>query len=556
MRRVFPRRGTHRETNVIKTLHTYLIRELLKLTGLALVAFTVLMTVLAVIEPLRKRGLSPGQVVAFFGYMLPVMFSLTLPIAVLFATTMVYGRFSQDNELTACRASGISTLSILAPAVLLGGAVTVATAGLNNYISPRMMAVGERAIKSNVRNLVYHPIKAWGYVSVGNYILHADDVLIETENPREMTLRGMVVIDKEDRAEVGMISASTAYVNLKQYHGDTYASIYPLNSVANMGRVAFQQTLADLESLRLPSLTSENPNWYDWSRLVEVYRDPTKHAGTARRLEEIARKIRHDMLAHDLVETINNGEKYGKLHKDDQTFVIEAPRADIGQTGQAELSWRPPRDDGSARLVRVAVTGPHGVRLRLTARRAMVTAKWSVMSETSNVTIRLWDNVKSVGPDGVLVERKQWESGSIPLPDHVIAATKDIDPTRLYRNPQQLNISSDTMADIEKLRTGEIAKLKNRIIAEMNTRFAYSISCLLLVGIGAAIGLIFRGGQVISAFALSVIPAAVVIIMIIMGKEMVKNPDVSSAAGIMVIWSGIVALAAAMTWLYAKLARQ
>lgn len=540
---------------MIKTLHTYLTRELLKQTGLALAAFTVLMTVLAVVEPLRKRGLSPGQVLAFFGYMLPVMFSLTLPIAVLFATTMVYGRFSQDNELTACRASGISTLSILVPAVLLGGAVTVATAGLNNYVSPRMMSIGERAIKSNVRNLIYHPIKAWGYVSMGKYILHADDVLLETDNPREMTLQGMVVIDRRDTTEAKMIAASTAYVNLKEYRGDTYASVYPINPTVNMGKVAAQQTLTDLESLRLPTLTSEEPDWYDWNRLVAVYRDPTKHAGTSRKLEKISRKIRHDMFARDVVDAINGNGRYAKLKKGGKTYIIEAPKAQAEGTGRAKISYEPP-GDGPSRPIVVTVAGADGGRRRITARHGMVTATWSVMTETSNVTIRLWGNVKDRGADGRIVERSEFEVGQVPLPDYIVHATKDIDPRRLYRNPEQFNVSSSTLDDIEYLKSDDIKELKNRIVAEMNLRTAYSMSCLLLVAMGGALGLMFRGGQVISAFALSVIPAAVVIIMMLMGKEMVKNTDVSNAAGILVTWSGIAALLAAVITLYVKLARR
>ena len=55
------------------------------------------------------------------------MVSLTLPIAALFAATIIYGRFSQDNELMACRASGICTLSLLRPAVWLGVVVSIVT---------------------------------------------------------------------------------------------------------------------------------------------------------------------------------------------------------------------------------------------------------------------------------------------------------------------------------------------------------------------------------------------------------------------------------------------
>ena len=99
---------------MIRTIHFYLARELIKVTLLALIAFTLVLTVVAIFEPLRQQqGLAAEQVLALFGYLLPMMLSVTLPVGAMFATTIVYGRFSQDNEFIACRASGISTGSLL-----------------------------------------------------------------------------------------------------------------------------------------------------------------------------------------------------------------------------------------------------------------------------------------------------------------------------------------------------------------------------------------------------------------------------------------------------------
>jgi len=44
--------------------------------------------------------------------------------------------------------------------------------------------------------------------------------------------------------------------------------------------------------------------------------------------------------------------------------------------------------------------------------------------------------------------------------------------------------------------------------------------------------------------------------MIIMGKKMVTNPDVSQAKGIAVIWGGVLALALAKLIVYARLSRK
>ena len=77
-----------------------------------------------------------------------------------------------------------------------------------------------------------------------------------------------------------------------------------------------------------------------------------------------------------------------------------------------------------------------------------------------------------------------------------------------------------------------------------------------MVALGAALGVIFRGGQLISAFALSVAPATVIIVLILMGKEMVRNPDSSFEWGLVSIWAGLVVLLVANVFVYGRLVRR
>ena len=132
----------------------------------------------------------------------------------------------------------------------------------------------------------------------------------------------------------------------------------------------------------------------------------------------------------------------------------------------------------------------------------------------------------------------------------------EIDLADLYSNPEQFTTNEKILRQFHYLRDKRIPKLKNALIAELHARIAYGISCFLMVAMGAAMGLIFRGGQFISAFAISAVPAAVVIAMLLMGKGMVRNPDVSASLGLACIWGGIVALMVANMLLYLHLARK
>jgi lipopolysaccharide export system permease protein len=74
-----------------------------------------------------SRGLGFDVMLEFFFSNIAWIFALSVPMSVLVATLMAFGRLSGDNEITALKASGVSTLQMLAPIVI---GATVLAAGL------------------------------------------------------------------------------------------------------------------------------------------------------------------------------------------------------------------------------------------------------------------------------------------------------------------------------------------------------------------------------------------------------------------------------------------
>src|SRR5438132_10242160 len=103
-----------------RTLFWYIFKDLLKIFFLTSGVLAGIMSFGGLLRPLTEHGLDASQVGRMLTYFQPAMWTYSLPIAALFATTMVYGRLSADNELTACRAAGISYLSVAMPAFVLG----------------------------------------------------------------------------------------------------------------------------------------------------------------------------------------------------------------------------------------------------------------------------------------------------------------------------------------------------------------------------------------------------------------------------------------------------
>ncbi|MCK4602371.1 MAG: LptF/LptG family permease, partial [Phycisphaerae bacterium] len=154
------------------------------------------------------------------------------------------------------------------------------------------------------------------------------------------------------------------------------------------------------------------------------------------------------------------------------------------------------------------------------------------------------------------LRRGDWPIGQLVMPAGISQAAETIELKGVYRAPEDYTTDEKIIRDIRHLNDRDIPKLLGDIRAEMHGRIAYGLSCFLLVAIGAALGLIFRGGHIISAFTISVVPAAGVIVMLLMGKVMISNPDVPEINGILAIWGGIVGLFVATAAVYWSLMRR
>ncbi len=93
---------------------------------------------LRAIDRFIGKGLDIGTIFEYLFLNLGWISALAVPMAVLVAALMAFGQFSEDNEITAMRSSGISFTTIILPALTMGLLISITLILFNAFIMPEM----------------------------------------------------------------------------------------------------------------------------------------------------------------------------------------------------------------------------------------------------------------------------------------------------------------------------------------------------------------------------------------------------------------------------------
>lgn len=234
-----------------KIILRYIISEILPPFFVGLLAFTIILLVgrmLKLVELVVTRGVPLEQIAKLFLLILPTFLEMTVPMAFLLAILLGLGRMSNDQELLAMKASGISPTQILWPVTILALIIAAGTLALTLFARP----AANFALKKELYNIAKSRIGTAIKEKVFNDDFPKILIYVEEIIPPGNTAQGVLIVDKRERSREDIILGKVARITtdedtnslgLRLFDGSIYER--------EQGRSGFSQTRFNIYDFKL-----------------------------------------------------------------------------------------------------------------------------------------------------------------------------------------------------------------------------------------------------------------------------------------------------------------
>ncbi len=521
-------------------LQWYVFRELFKAMVLTTLGLTLVFTLGGgVANMIKGVSITAFEMVQLIGFMLPVATTLTLPVAALLSTTSVYGRISADNEFNACRASGINIHRLLLSAIWVALGVGGFTFYFSNFVIPSFIRQIDVKAKQSIDQLVNRQLETNKFIDVGNYVFHADSVKHiqgrqlgngELAGKDYLQITGAAFIELEEDDAVRFGTAPEAVIEFDKTSTLPLVRAQLVN-VSTFDRIRLQYYQLQSQPfgpMEVPIPIQMKAKWLNLADLLHYRRRPAELPEIHNRLKMVQRRIRERVCYDEIIRALSAGRNW-RVSGERYSYEIKG-----------DCLFQRNTEDGRPLLKDVTIVqdGPEGRRI-CQAGSATIRTSRSFGESIPLIAIVLSGGVRISTGDASEppIEKTVVDLPPVPIPDHLIR-TADRYTEELTRNPEADLGLGQAIADDRESVTRELAQQIRNINGIIHARAAFSVSCLLLIVLGAGLGIVFRGGQALVAFGLSCIPFAFVVVTIVMGRQMAQNEG-TEQVGLAIVWTGI-----------------
>jgi LPS export ABC transporter permease LptF/LPS export ABC transporter permease LptG len=195
----------------VKIIDRYVWKELAFPFVIGIFLFTLLLLIDKIFDLtdlIINKGVPVHLVLMLLAYILPAFLVLTIPIGFLIALLVAFGRLSADMEIVALKASGVSPLRLLRPAVVFGIGVAALTGLLMAEAVPRANYAFKSLIFDILRTQASVGIKERVFNDTfGHFVIYVEELA-----PDQIGLRNIFVADERNPEELRVITAREGHL--------------------------------------------------------------------------------------------------------------------------------------------------------------------------------------------------------------------------------------------------------------------------------------------------------------------------------------------------------
>ena len=147
------------------------------------------------------KGLSASVIIELLFYISASLIPLALPLAILLSSIMTFGNLSENNELTALKASGLSLYRIIRPLTVVVLFIALGTFFFANYVIP-VSTLKWHSLIYDIQNT-----KISSIIKPGSYSTDLDGYAIKVDEGNDDAFKGVLIHDHTSPNEIKSIRA-------------------------------------------------------------------------------------------------------------------------------------------------------------------------------------------------------------------------------------------------------------------------------------------------------------------------------------------------------------
>jgi len=500
-------------------LYRYVVKELIFpfIASLSIVVFLFIMQqAIMMLDRIVSKNIDPLIVLEVFLIQLGWILALGIPMAILCAALMTFGRMAGDNEITAIKASGRSMSALMVPAVAAAAVVTVALFYFHDLILPE---ANHRA--ANLLGDISRKRPA-AFIEPGVLIRDFQNYALYTEEVNSFTgdLKGIRIFSDAPGEDPMVTVAGSGnirmtpdgeYLELSLFDGETHSMSRANEKDYFTARFATQVIYIKNVDTRFERTNSGSRGDRE-KNLAAMMADVRSFRESNREMDREAEALR------DTIDAI-------KARIDARAGTAGTEITDTA--GESKVS-----KSGIKSGMRVTVPPP----------KAMTTPRDTMPESARRDSIRAAAGKRAAAisknvPPSRAVTARSPEQDSMRA---VAAAKRSASRAESVSRREEGRIRQNE-AHMERIERNKKANefLIAQYLVEIHKKFAIPAACMIFVLIGAPLGIMARRGGLAVGASYSVFFFIIYWVFLISGENLADKMIVSPAVG---MWSGNVFL--------------